>query len=417
MDVLFVVDTTGSMAKGLAAIKQEMRAIVALLERSGLAYRIAIIDVKDVPDYPNGARTELGFTNNATTILTYIDNLTAAGGGDTPEALLSGLMLGFTNSDGIVGEWRDGANKSAYVFTDADFHDPEEFGQHLVRQVVIAAGLALDPVVINTVVIGDEPYAVAQVSQLAALTGGNAYHPTSFEEMGDALYDAVSSNIPPIPRLDGATVQFASSIVTVTEAITQAVVPIFLSASLPTTTTVEYHPIITDEAVDRLYAPISGTLVFPPHTTFLTVTVPITNNMVTQPTQFFGLRLSNPRSDKPVQIGEPRSMAVAITDDDQLGFANRRPLMIEGNTGVPITITLKTAQTMPLTLTYTISAGTASARSDFIPITGTVRLAPGQLYTTVAVTLTDDTLAEADETVFLTLNDGSNPTTTPNPSW
>ena len=60
--------------------------------------------------------------------------LSAGGGGDTPEALLSALM---TTLNGL--NWRDGATKAAVVLTDAGFHKPDVANGWTLGQVATRA--------------------------------------------------------------------------------------------------------------------------------------------------------------------------------------------------------------------------------------------------------------------------------------
>ncbi len=68
---------------------------------------------------------------------------------------------------------------------------------------------------------------------------------------------------------------------------------------------------------------------------------------------------------------------------------------------LPATITV----TEPVTVNYTIS-GTAINGTDYATITNSVVIPAGQSTVVVPVTVTDDGLVEADETVILTVNSG-----------
>ncbi len=69
---------------------------------------------------------------------------------------------------------------------------------------------------------------------------------------------------------------------------------------------------------------------------------------------------------------------------------------------LPATITV----TEPVTVNYTIS-GTALNGTDYTTISGTTVIPAGQNGVVVPVTVTDDALVEADETVILTINNGT----------
>ncbi len=240
-DLLFVVDTTGSMATGLAAVKEEIKRLLYRLESSGIDYRIAIIDVKDVPEYPQGVRTALGFSSHPQRIIDAINGLQAGNGGDTAEPIYSGIMLGFTNSDETVGAWRPSAAKYVTVFTDTEPKSPEPFGKRYTAKDVINAAKALDPAVISAIVLDDNLEAHATMKELTTETGGIFLNPTSYDGIREALHTVVNDSIPPLAPLNGATVQFATSIITITEALSQTTIPVILNTTLPTTVTVPYQ--------------------------------------------------------------------------------------------------------------------------------------------------------------------------------
>ncbi|GAA5531564.1 vWA domain-containing protein [Herpetosiphon gulosus] len=221
VDHLFVVDTTGSMARGLAAVKEEIQRIVSQLERSGVNYRIAIVDVKDIPDYSQGVRTALGFSSNPQAIINAVNGLDAGGGGDMPEPIYTGMMLGLTNKDGSIGAWRMTAAKYVTVFTDTEPKGPDFLGNGYTALDVVEAAKALDPAVISAIALDDNLEAHAKLKELTTETGGIFLNPTSYEEIREALHTVVNDSIPPIAPLNGATVQFATSMITITEALSQ----------------------------------------------------------------------------------------------------------------------------------------------------------------------------------------------------
>ena len=71
------------------------------------------------------------------------------------------------------------------------------------------------------------------------------------------------------------------------------------------------------------------------------------------------------------------------------------------------TVTLSAASDVPVTVSYTTAPGSATAGSDFTPVSGTLTFAPGETTKTVLVQTVDDTIAEPTETFTLNL---SNPT-------
>jgi len=64
------------------------------------------------------------------------------------------------------------------------------------------------------------------------------------------------------------------------------------------------------------------------------------------------------------------------------------------------------AASAPLTVSYTV-AGTATSGSDYAPLSGSVTIPAGAPSATIVLTVLDDTLAEPDESVLLTLAGGA----------
>lgn len=139
IDLVFVVDTTGSMSGGIASVQASMTAVLSTLQASHADYRIAVVEFRDFPqdtgiatDFP--ARTTLNLTNNQSAITTAINGLSASGGGSTwAETTYSGLMMAL----GLP--WRSNAVKSIILFTDAPPLDPEPHTSYTAQSVITAA--------------------------------------------------------------------------------------------------------------------------------------------------------------------------------------------------------------------------------------------------------------------------------------
>ncbi|WP_370247106.1 cutinase family protein [Nocardioides sp.] len=159
-DVVFVIDTTGSMSDNIddaiTFARTEADRILALDSR------VALLEYRDSGDSPP-AQVVVDFTDDVGVFESGLLSLTATGGDDTPEGLLHALMLGFDTLD-----WTYGATKAAVVLTDAPFHEPDRTGGETLPQVERRA-LEIDPVNVFPVVPGRlaRPY-----RDLAARTSG-----------------------------------------------------------------------------------------------------------------------------------------------------------------------------------------------------------------------------------------------------
>jgi predicted extracellular nuclease len=84
--------------------------------------------------------------------------------------------------------------------------------------------------------------------------------------------------------------------------------------------------------------------------------------------------------------------------------------IVEGQSGVTyltFTVSLSFAASGPVTIDYSTSDGTATAGSDYLAVAGTLSFAAGQTTQTVSVPIVGDVVAEANETLTVTL---ANPT-------
>lgn len=91
LDLVFAIDTTGSMSGVLDTVKQNVDSLVSTLADTTSDYRFALVDYKDAGD-PYQARVDVPFTTDAATLQAGVDSLTADGGGDWPESVYSGVM-------------------------------------------------------------------------------------------------------------------------------------------------------------------------------------------------------------------------------------------------------------------------------------------------------------------------------------
>lgn len=97
VDLVFVIDTTGSMGDDIESVKVSMNQLVNTLAGGTSSFRVAIVTYRDFParsgtplDYPS--KIDLGFTNDLGKITTGINSLVLGDGGDFPETVLSGMI-------------------------------------------------------------------------------------------------------------------------------------------------------------------------------------------------------------------------------------------------------------------------------------------------------------------------------------
>jgi hypothetical protein len=143
LDLVFLIDTTGSMWDDIANVQSSVSAIVDSLEEKDVDYRLALAEFKDFPVYPYGEsydypyKANLSFTTEKSQIVHAVNQLYASGGYDWEESVYSGLMGAINAVD--LGEWRPEAKKVIMVMGDAPPHDPEPFTGYTLESVIAAA--------------------------------------------------------------------------------------------------------------------------------------------------------------------------------------------------------------------------------------------------------------------------------------
>jgi hypothetical protein len=91
-DLLFLIDTTGSMYSYINAAKEQVRSIVDDIKNSFLnesEVRVAVVSYKDHGDLPN--IEFLDFTPSADQVFEFLGRLNASGGADAPEDVFGGV--------------------------------------------------------------------------------------------------------------------------------------------------------------------------------------------------------------------------------------------------------------------------------------------------------------------------------------
>lgn len=156
LDIVFLIDTTGSMGPYINNVKSRAVEIVNLLQTTSRGFRVAVVDYRDFAsrggsqDYP--ARTRISFSSDVTAIIAAINGLNLGFGGDFPETVYSGIVHSL---DGNAGAWRRNSKRAIIVMGDAPPLDPEPFTGYTSASVIarllaggvtaIPGGVSLDP--------------------------------------------------------------------------------------------------------------------------------------------------------------------------------------------------------------------------------------------------------------------------------
>ncbi len=196
-DLAIVFDTTGSMSGAI----DDAKAQASELAQTWLDFfqngRVGLVEFKDEGD-PFVARIDAGLSNDVTAFQNAMNGLTASGGGDTPEAQLSGIMQALNGLD-----WADGATKVTIVITDAPGKDPEP-GTGYTREQVSQRALEIDPVAIYGVDVANSSTVSGFMQPLADATAGQVFVLESGQTLSDALFDVLdAAHSAPVAHLAG----------------------------------------------------------------------------------------------------------------------------------------------------------------------------------------------------------------------
>ena len=217
LDLIFTIDTTGSMWDDIDNVKASASAIVDDVLSDIPGARIAVVDYRDFPVSPYGDPGDyefndvLSFSTNKPTIVAAIQGLTVGGGADWEESVYSALMHSIDSTS--LGSWRgsDQAAKVIILMGDAPPHDPEPFTGYTLSSVSLAAELA-DPVIIYPVQIGGT---VEKFEELAEQTGGEAFTAENAGEVVDSILDAIEEiKTKPIAYANGPYLGYVGCLIT-----------------------------------------------------------------------------------------------------------------------------------------------------------------------------------------------------------
>jgi SdrD B-like domain/von Willebrand factor type A domain/GDSL-like Lipase/Acylhydrolase/PKD domain len=177
LDLVFVIDTTGSMRPTIQAVKELTQTLVDLLEAKTRSFRVALVTYRDQPAHTGiptdyASRVDQPFTTDTAAIRDALSAMVAEGGGDPPESVYSGLETALSLP------WRPGVKKVIVQIGDAPPHDPEPVS-NLTLADIVSHALAVDPVGAYPVDVSGSGALGPAMTTLANKTGGTVSESTS----------------------------------------------------------------------------------------------------------------------------------------------------------------------------------------------------------------------------------------------
>jgi uncharacterized protein YegL len=170
IDVVFALDTTGSMGGLIAGAKQKIWAIADTIRRDNpnADIRIGLVAYRDRGDAYVTEKTEL--TADLQAVYGRLLQVQAAGGGDWPEAVNDALQTAVARMD-----WARGAEACRIVFLVGDAPPHMDYPQDIAYPETLRQA-ARDGIVVNAVQAGNAPD-TASVWRSIAQLGGGSYIP------------------------------------------------------------------------------------------------------------------------------------------------------------------------------------------------------------------------------------------------
>ncbi len=151
------------------------------------------------------------------------------------------------------------------------------------------------------------------------------------------------------------------------------------------------------------YVPTSGTLTFAPGVNTQSFTVPIINTGQPSGDVSVLLALANPTG--PITLGTSTSAVLTILGNQPGAFRFTEGLVAVNEAAGSATIAVTRDQGgLASTVNYAVGGGTAIAGVDYVPTSGTLSFAPGELTKTFTVPILIDPQIMGNPTVILTLS-------------
>jgi len=184
---------------------------------------------------------------------------------------------------------------------------------------------------------------------------------------------------------------------------TSAILDVRLSLPTVQTVAVSYATSPGNAAAGVDYQSNTGTLVFAPGVTNLTIPISVSGDFLSESNEFFFVNLSNATN---VTIARAQGR-VTINDNEPLAALNITDITVTegdgGTTNAVFAVRLSTVSGRTVTVGYQTVNASAIAGSDYTARNGTLTFPPGNTNQTISVPVTGDTLGESNETFLVNL--------------
>jgi Mg-chelatase subunit ChlD len=124
LEVMFVLDTTGSMQIAIDAARDAIDEVSLLLAGVSPKLRLGLVQYKDFGDLTDGAQLLVPLTRDHQQVREKLSHIVAGGGGDPPERVEKGVEFALGKETG----WTRTANHMLLIVGDAPPHDQDVAG-------------------------------------------------------------------------------------------------------------------------------------------------------------------------------------------------------------------------------------------------------------------------------------------------
>ncbi len=186
---------------------------------------------------------------------------------------------------------------------------------------------------------------------------------------------------------------------------TDMIFDVTLNRAATNVVSVDYASEEDTATADIDYASVSGTLTFQVGETSRSIAVPIIGDTFSEDNERFRVRLSNLSGD--AAFGIRLATGTIVTDEPVARVSVSDASRLEGDSGtssLEFFVTLSVATVDAVTFDYATSDGTALAGEDYVAVSGSAQILPGDTRVTVPVSINGDPDNEPDEEFTLTLS-------------
>lgn len=190
VDLVLVVDTTGSMGSQIYTVKSNLSGLIAKLRNDGITLYVSVVDYRDITcDGKNSTKVNnnsgVDFYSSPDDIAKVIDSLSPWGGGDFEETAIDGL------AEANFLEYRKNAAKFVFLITDATYKIQNN---HSINNMTdMAQKLQKNGIYTSVVTYPSYYYAY---DELATITGGELISMSG--DFCNDMYDVIYSRTPPV---------------------------------------------------------------------------------------------------------------------------------------------------------------------------------------------------------------------------